>query len=92
MGVVVPFPLWRAVCRYDGETSGGSGAGARGEPWALVDPGGRRHDIEEILRRRLVASREPSAPIRHELEVRAGGALFRLSRSEPSQDWLVEPL
>ncbi len=84
MGVVVAFPAWRVVCRV--EESG------RGEPRALVDPAGRRHEIEQVLRRRLVASREPAIPLRHEVEVVAAGGAFRLSWTEDARGWDVEPL
>lgn len=84
MGVVLAFPSWRVVCRAE--------ANGRGEPSALVDPAGRLHAIQEILRRRLVASREPTVPLRHEIEVRAAGGTFRLCCSEPGGRWTVEPL
>lgn len=84
MGTVVAFPTWRVLCRAEGD--------GRGEPRALLDPGGRRHDIEQVLRRRLVASRDPRAPILHEFEVRTAGGCFRLRWTEPGADWTVEPL
>jgi hypothetical protein len=84
MGDVVEFPAWRAVTREEGST--------RGEPRVLVDPAGRTHEIEDVLRRRLVASRDPLAPIRHEMEVRIDTGLFRVTWTDPAGRWVVEPI
>ncbi len=83
MGVVVQFPLWRVLSRDEGR--------APGDPQFLVDPGGRRHEVLQILRRRLVASCDPSAPIRHEAEVRTTAGDFLLVLVEPDGEWQVAP-
>ncbi len=84
MGVVVAFPEWQVIAREDGNT--------RGEPRVLVDPAGRRHQVIEVLRRRLVASPEPDTPVRHEVELRIGPGAFRVAWSEGRARWSVEPL
>ncbi len=83
MGELLVFPRWRVVTRDEGS--------APGEPRALVDPAGRRHDVEKIVRRRLVASSDPGAPLRHEAVVRAGGQTFRLTWIEGADAWIVRP-
>jgi hypothetical protein len=82
--MVVAFPLWRAISRDEGS--------APGDPEVLIEPGGRRHAVLQILRRRLVASCDPHAPIRHEAEVRTAAGDFLLVWSEPDAEWRVAPL
>lgn len=83
MGEVLLFPAWRVITRAEGSMPG--------EPRALVDPRGRRLDVEEVVRRRLVAKSDSSVPARHEVVVRAGGKLYVLSWVEGEGDWVVCP-
>jgi hypothetical protein len=62
-----------------------------GEPRALIDPRGRRVDVDEIVRRRLVAVSEPGVPARLEMLVRAGGKLYNVSWVEGEGGWRVDP-
>lgn len=84
MGVVLAFPSWGVICREESST--------RGEPRDIVDPKGFRHEVLGVLRRRLIASREPGAPIRHEFEVRTDVGDFRVTWTDPPHRWTVEPL
>ena len=83
MGELLLFPSWRVVTRDEGS--------APGEPRVLIDPAGRRHDVEKVVRRRLVASSDPAEPLRHEAVVRAAGRTYRLTWREGADTWVVRP-
>lgn len=84
MGRSLSLGTWRVVTRDEGC--------APGDPRTLVDPAGRRHDVLEILRRRLVATTDPAAPIYRELEVRSTAGVFLLTWTMRTDEWQVQPV
>jgi hypothetical protein len=83
VGEILLFPAWRVITRAEGSMPG--------EPRALVDPRGRRVEVEEVVRRRLVAVSDSSVPAHHEIVVRAGGKLYVLRWVEGEGGWAVCP-
>ncbi|UCF66806.1 MAG: hypothetical protein JSV80_13620 [Acidobacteriota bacterium] len=81
MGEVVTFPSWSVITRDEGR--------APGEPSILVDPHGRRHAVEEVVRRRLIAAADPALPVRRETLLRAAGGLFLVVYTEGAGRWQV---
>lgn len=85
MAEVIAFPAWRVETRDEGS--------APGEPVALVHPSGQRQPVTRVLRRRLIASPDPSEPIRQETTVQVQGGGRYLLRYLRAQDrWDVVPL